>query len=336
MNLKTIAEKAGVSTATVSNVINGNNHKVSDETRRKIEQIIKETNYRPSIAARSLVKKETRIIGLVIPYINNDTYCMINPYTAHIVAALEQYVRKRDYYLMLRCVSEVRDILPLLSAWNVDGAVFLGVWEPDVKKVLEGLKSPAVFIDTYTSDKDIVNVGIDDYKGGYLSAKYLISKGHKKIALASPEYKLRGVINERYNGFVAACREAGINFTDNDVIKVNTIYQDAIAAGQDLALSGKGYTAVAAMSDMVAFGLSEGLKQCGIRVPDDVSVIGFDNIPDGVLVSPKLTTIEQDFMAKATKAGDYLFRMIDGEMDLKIDDRLPIRIKERQSVQSIQ
>lgn len=117
---------------------------------------------------------------------------------------------------------------------------------------------------------------------------------------------------------------------------MNTIYQDAIAAGQDLALSGKGYTAVAAMSDMVAFGLIEGLKQCGIRVPDDVSVIGFDNIPDGVLVSPKLTTIEQDFMAKATKAGDYLFRMIDGEMDLKIDDRLPIRIKERQSVQSIQ
>ena len=87
---------------------------------------------------------------------------------------------------------------------------------------------------------------------------------------------------------------------------------------------------------MVAFGLIEGLKQCGIRVPDDVSVIGFDNIPDGVLVSPKLTTIEQDFMAKATKDGDYLFRMIDGEMDLKIDDRLPIRIKERQSVQSIQ
>ena len=79
MNLKTIAEKAGVSVATVSNVINGNYHKVSDETRRKIEQIIKENNYRPSIAARSLVKRESRIIGLVIPYIDKEAGFNINP-----------------------------------------------------------------------------------------------------------------------------------------------------------------------------------------------------------------------------------------------------------------
>lgn len=138
MNLKTIAEKAGVSVATVSNVINGNYHKVSDETRRKIEQIIKENNYRPSIAARSLVKRESRIIGLVIPYIDKEAGFNINPYTAHLVATLEQYVRRKDYYLMLRCVTEVREILPLLSAWNVDGAFFLGVFESDVRYVLEG------------------------------------------------------------------------------------------------------------------------------------------------------------------------------------------------------
>ena len=336
MNLKTIAEKAGVSVATVSNVVNGNYHKVSEETRRKIEQIIKETNYRPSLVARSLVKKESRIIGLVIPYITNDSYFMINPYNAHIVAALEQHVRKRDYYLMFRCVTEIQEILPFLSAWNVDGAIFLGVFEPDVKSVVEGLSAPAVFIDTYTSEGNIVNVGIDDYKGGYLSAKYLINRGHRKIALASPEYKLPGVINERYKGFADACHEAGVSFDENDILKVNTIYQDAISVGQDTALSGKGYTAIAAMSDMVAFGLTEGLKQCGVSVPDDISIIGFDNIPEGVLMTPKLTTIEQDFMAKAAKAVDYLFRMIEGETDLKTDDRLPIRIKERQSVRTLQ
>ena len=236
---------------------------------------------------------------------------------------------------MLRCVTEVREILPLLSAWNVDGAFFLGVFESDVRYVLEGFSSPAVFIDTYTSDGNIVNVGIDDYKGGYLSAKYLISKGHQKIALASPEYKLPGVINERYNGFVDACREAGLSFHDDDIIKVNSIYPDAISAGQDMALSGNGHTAVAAMSDIVAIGLSEGLRQCGVRVPEDVSVIGFDNIPEGELVYPKLTTIEQDFRAKAVRAGDYLFRMINGESDLKVNERLPIRINERQSVRNI-
>jgi LacI family transcriptional regulator len=210
------------------------------------------------------------------------------------------------------------------------------VFEPDVKSVVEGLSAPAVFIDTYTSEGNIVNVGIDDYKGGYLSAKYLINRGHRKIALASPEYKLPGVINERYKGFADACHEAGVSFDENDILKVNTIYQDAISVGQDTALSGKGYTAIAAMSDMIAFGLTEGLKQCGVSVPDDISIIGFDNIPEGVLMTPKLTTMEQDLMAKAAKAVDYLFRMIEGETDLKTDDRLPIRIKERQSVRTLQ
>ena len=97
MNLKTIAKLAGVSTATVSNVINGNYHKVSEDTRRKVEKIIKDSNYKPNAVARSLAKKESRLIGVVLPYIGKDEDFFSNPYNAHMIAALERLVRNHDY-----------------------------------------------------------------------------------------------------------------------------------------------------------------------------------------------------------------------------------------------
>ena len=165
MYLKDIAERAGVSTATVSNVINGNYRKVSEETRARIEKIIEETNYRPSVIARSLAGTQNRMVGLVVPYISSAEEFTISPYYTYVVSALERYVRNHDYYLLLRCVPDVHSILPFLSAWNVDGAIFLGVLGDDVAEIKKGLHAPAVFLDTYT-DENVVNVGIDDYRGG--------------------------------------------------------------------------------------------------------------------------------------------------------------------------
>ncbi len=105
--------------------------------------------------------------------------------------------------------------------------------------------------------------------------------------------------------------------------------------GQDIAFSGNEITAVATMSDIVAFGVAEGLKQCGKSVPNDISIIGFDNLPDCEFMTPKITSVAQDYEEKAKKASEYLFRMIDGEKDLTVDERLPIRVAERQSVKDI-
>ena len=149
MNLKTIAGLAGVSTATVSNVINGNYHKVSEETRRKIEAIIRENNYKPNAVARSLASKESRIIGLVVPYVKNEEDCLSNPYNMHIIAKIEKYVRMHDYYLMFRCVLDPVDIIPFLSSWNVDGAIFSGAMTEDAEKILQENEIPSVFLDSY-------------------------------------------------------------------------------------------------------------------------------------------------------------------------------------------
>ncbi|MBQ6462667.1 MAG: LacI family DNA-binding transcriptional regulator [Pseudobutyrivibrio sp.] len=335
MNLKDIAKLAGVSTATVSNVLNGNTSKVSETTKERIEKIIKEVDYKPNAMARSLAKKESKMIGLVVPYIGPDEDFFMNPYYARMVAALERYVRSKEYYLMLRCVPDCRQVIPQLSSWNVDGVFFLGVVEPDVKEIISALDAPVVFLDTYTKEKNIVNVGLDDYKGGYLSARYLIGKGHKRIALACPDYKGTGVVRERYLGFKKACEEAKIEFTEDDIYRTDTVYKGAISVGNDIALSGKGYTAVATMSDIVAFGLMEGIKQCGLRVPDDISVIGFDNLAEGEYVYPKLTTISQDINEKANAAGRGMFEILEGNKDYTADIHLPVQIIERQTVRQL-
>ncbi len=334
MNQKEIAELAGVSIATVSNVLNGNFQKVSEETRRRIESIMQETDYQPNAAARSLAKRESRMIALVVPYIGKQEDFLTNPYYAHMIAALEQYVRNKGYYLMLRCVGGCPEVIPLLSSWNVDGAFFIGVLEQEVREIRTNLQVPTVFIDTYADEK-IVNVGLDDYRGGYLSARYLIGKGHRKIALASPDHEGKGVVGERYRGFTDACREAGISLLPEDIFYAASVYQSAVKVGQDIVFSGRGYTAVAAMSDIVAFGLMEGMRQCGVNTPDDISVIGFDNLPETEYMTPKLTTIAQDFKEKANAAGDCLFRMLEGEKDYTADLHLPIRVVERNSVRTV-
>ena len=336
MNISEIAQKAGVSKATVSNVMNGKLSKVSDETRERIENIIRETGYKPNVMARSLVKKESRLIGLVVPYLGKDETFFANPYNAHIIAALERYIRGNDYYLMLKCVGDPREIVPLLSSWNVDGAFFLGIYKDEVPEIKSQIDIPIVFLDTYAPGEEIVNIGIEDYRGGYLSARYLIGKGHTKLALVSPDISSEGVIKERYKGFSDACREAGVPFKKGNIFFTESTYHSAVQVGQDIAFGGGEYTAVACMSDIVAFGVIEGLKQCGIRVPYDMSVIGFDNLPDCEFMSPKLTSVAQDFEWKAKKASDYLFKMISDKTSLVADERQPIRVVERQSVKALE
>ncbi|MBR6382072.1 MAG: LacI family DNA-binding transcriptional regulator [Lachnospiraceae bacterium] len=335
MNIKEIARMAGVSTATVSNVINGNFGKVSAQTREKIEQIIKETGYKPSVMARSLMTKESRLIGVVVPYLDKEDDFFSNPYNAHVIASLERCIRNRGYYMMLHCVGDPREITPLLSSWHVDGAFFLGIYREQVREIKSLMEIPMVFLDTYAPGEKIVNVGIEDYRGGYLSARYLIGKGHRKLALVTPDISSEGVIRERYRGFSDACREAGVPFKPGNIYYTETTYPAAMQVGQDIAFKSGQYTAVACMSDVVAYGVIEGLKQCGLRVPYDISVIGFDSLPDCELMTPKLTSVAQDYEWKARKAGDYLFRMIGGEHCPAVDEKQPIHVVERQSVRNL-
>ena len=334
MNLKTIASKAGVSTATVSNVINGNHHKVSQDTIDRVRKIIEEMNYSPNATARSLASKESRIISLVVPNMGDNQN--MDPYTTHMLSLLEQAVRREGYYLMVRCVDRCREIAQLVSSWNVDGVVLLGAYPDEVEEIEALLGStPSVYTDTYASDVPIANIGVNDYKGGFLSARYLLGRGHRRIAFVGPNVNSPGVIQERYRGFCAALRERSMSLAEEDIYMAATESEAGVEIGKAIALSGRGYTAVAAMSDTLALGLNLGLQLSGLNVPEDVSIIGFDNLRLCRFTTPALTTISQDLEEKARLTAMHLFRMIREKEKYAVNEILDVSVVERQTVRRV-
>ncbi len=332
MTIKQIAQQAGVSVASVSNVINGNYHKVSAETRKKIEKIISETGYTPNAVARSLATQESKIISMVIPYIGEYFSFNANPYYSELIAEVEKYVRAQDYCLMIRCVDRCSDIVHMLSSWNVDGAIFAGASASEIGDLRNSLKCPSVFIDSYCEKEGVVCVGIDDYRGGYLSARHLLNNGHRKIAFAAPSFGSEGVIYERFRGFTDACREYGVEIGEKDIFEVDAVESNSIVAGNDIALSAEKFTAVGVTSDLTACGIMRGISQCGLSVPKDISVIGFDDLSLCTISSPRLTTISQDIQMKARRAGDLLFTMIREKCELTSNEKIAVKLVERDSV----
>lgn len=332
MKLKDVAQQAGVSAATVSNVINGNYSRVSQATVEKVQKIIKEMGYTPSATARSLASKESKIIGVVVPNLNKDQVFSINAYTSQVIARLEQYVRNKGYYLMLRCVERCKEALPIFSSWSADGAIILGAFPEEVVEIEALLNIPAVYMDAHAESLDIANVGIDDYKGGFLMGRHLLSKGHRDIALVSPEVHYAGVVQSRYKGLCDALKMQGLSISHQDIFVSATNVVSGAQAGVNIALSEKKYTAVAVLSDIAAIGVMSGLRTCGLKVPEDISVIGFDDLDAAKYVNPPLTTISQNINKKCDTACDILFQMIETKEKMVVNKTLDIELIERQSV----
>lgn len=335
MNLKTIAKEAGVSTATVSNVINGNHHKVSKATIEKVQRIIRELEYQPNATARSLASKRSRIIGVVVANIADFDHFFCNPHYAHLLALLEKYIRKEGYYMMLRCVNRCEDSLELLRSWNVDGVIYFGTLPEDVAPIKKSVNIPVVFLDSYSREQEFVNVGVDDYKGGYLAGKYLLERGHRDIALVGIGFAYHGVMGQRGDGFWKACAEYGIAPDPGHVFEIDTSYQSGVELGRRIAQAPIPFTAVAAMADIMAFGIMEGLRREGKRVPEDVSVIGFDDLMECQYTYPKLTSVSQNTEQKAQKAGEVLVQMIRNGEQSRLSHKNDVKVMERDSVLDI-
>lgn len=337
MNLKTIAKMAGVSTVTVSNVINGKHNKASKETIQRVQKIIEETGYRPSATARSLIMKRSRIIAVVIPNLRGDEAFSASPYNTQILGCLERCIRSRGYYMMLRCVMRSFEVLSDLAAWNIDGAFLLGVAAEDARKLQKMMGIPAVFIDTYTTEDDsLAAVSIEDRKGGYLAAKYLLDKGHRRIAFVSPPTSYPGVMQERYRGFCGAYREMGLTPPPGHLVETRSVfYEQGLAAGKRMASLPLRHTAAVTAADMLAFGLMEGLRLGGCRVPEDVSVVGFDDLPACQYTYPRLTSISQHLEEKARCASECLFTMLRDNTAAACRRKVDVELVERQSVAAL-
>lgn len=335
MTLKDIAEKAGVSMMTVSNVINGKHNRVSAKTIEKVNQIIKEYDYVPNLSARSLTSKTSNIIGIIISVTKpeDEEVYLENPYASTMIGAIENELGHNGYYTMVRSVTQKEDLNLLIRNWNVNGIIFL---YPDQDELFHDFLSetpcPIVMFDNYNNYDNVINICSDDSKGLYLSTKYAINHGHSHIAFVA-DYEGNPLLTARLNGYKRALEESGIPFRPEYIFSHSPTYEGGIAAGKAIASCSAPITIAVTTADICAAGIMEGARLGGLRIPIDLSVIGYDNLQLCQFISPKLTSVSQNVRQKALLATRLLLEQIrTGELPNPSHVVMDVEIVERQSV----
>ena len=313
ITIKEIARQLEVSTTTVSNVIHGKTKEVSPDTIQKVQKFLEEVEYVPNINARNLAQNESKIIGIVLKS-RQDRYISLlqDPFVCEMLSGMESAIREAGYFMMIYMSDDIAEIISHISTWNVDGILLFCMLDDDGIRVTEKYHKPIVFMDTYAEDvlQEYVNIGLDDEKGAYDAVRYLIDCGHKKIAFLS-DNKI-GVDLQRFRGYRRALKEGGIEYSDKNFLMLHTEAEEIDRSFLRIAKKLSAFTAVFCCSDLFAIQLMDILQDQGIRVPEDISVIGFDDNLFGKLHRPALTTIHQDAEYRGRTAALTLIDLIKG------------------------
>lgn len=283
-----IAEELGLSTATVSNVIHGKTKKISDETVKRVQELLEKRQYIPSMAGILLAQNNSKIIGVII---NNhqkyESHVLEDAFISSSLNYLSEEIEKADYFMMVKTTEDLSRIPEFASMWNMEGIVVIGFCEQEYKKLRNAMHIPFVVYDGYIKEPDrICNLIIDNYDGGFQMGKYFQSLGHRNVVCISDNNTY--IDNERYMGFQEGMgRDVDIMIIPMEKEKRRKYYKENLP--QILK-----YTAVFSVSDYYGIDLIQFLQENGIKVPEQISVAGFDDCPICEMVCPSLTTIRQD------------------------------------------
>ena len=327
VTLKDIANEAGVSIMTVSNVINGKFSKVSEKNITNIQRIVQKYNYIPNSAARSLSSRNSRIIALFVPDGEYE-----NPHYVGAFNSIAHEIYDRNYYLMVFSNINPEENLSNLKTWNVDGVICFPPLNNEAFNFFINTGIPTCFIDSYQEAPNILKVGLDDFRGGYLAGNYLAKNGHSEVGFASYHTDFDYILKMRLDGFKKALEDNGLILKKENIYVANTTFEGGIDVANQLIDKNSSITGILATEDQMAIGIMEGARQNGISVPAQLSVIGFDNIPLCEYVTPKLTTISQDITQKGKYAAEMLLNLLEKGVVENKNIKMPLRIVERQSV----
>lgn len=336
ITIKEMANMLGISTTTVSNVIHGKTSEVSPATIEKVQKMLEEYDYVPNINARNLASNKSKIIGVAM--VNRKrgySNYLQDAFIGELVGSIERALRTSGYFMMMYFSENAEELIRTVYSWNVDGMIIFGVQKEDYQTIRKKFKKPQVFIDSYIDEIQIngVNIGLDDRRGGYIMAKYLISKGHTKIAYLADN--LKGSDYERYCGFAAALNEAHIPVGKENFIEIRSEEYNLSESLDEICELTKDFTAFFCASDYYALMIMNTLKDHGVRVPEDISICGFDDNMYSQLSRPAITTIHQSASEKGELAVKYLMDQLEGK---KIDSSwivLPVELVERDTVKDL-
>jgi LacI family transcriptional regulator len=322
-----VAQKAGVSSTTVSHVIN-NTRFVSDEKRKRVEQVIQELGYQPNALARSLRSGESYTIGLILP----DS---ANPFFAEVGRSIEMAAFEAGYSVIL-CNTE-NDLekehiyMGVLIKRQIDGMIFVGTGEDfDSYKALLDMHVRVVAMDRDYPDLEMDVVISDNLQGGRLATQYLISLGHKRIGCIAGPSKVN-LSAQRVTGYVQSLEQAGLAVDRNLIISGDFHPASGQAAAEKLLALKDSPTAIFACNDLMAIGVLRAGMELGRRVPQDLAVVGYDDIELAQYTTPPLTTIQQPKKEMGITAFNYLLGRIQTKQSSPQRASLPVSLVVRGS-----
>jgi LacI family transcriptional regulator len=319
-----VAAEAGVSIATVSRVVNGR-YGTAQDTLERVQAVIADLGYESSLVARSLSSRRTNVIGIIVPD--------LEPFSAELLKGAARALRSTGYELIVYLggghvghkVGWERRYLSRLEGTLTDGTLLV---TPTVVDVAHN--APVVAVDPHSGSSSLPTVGSQNLDGAILATEYLIGLGHRRIGFIAGRPDLESA-RLREQGYLRALESAGIPY-DPRLVRVGDYTKEAAESpARELLEMDEPPTAIFAANDVSAIALIEVARSLGVGVPDDLSVIGFDNVPESALTAPPLTTIDQSIQEMGRRAVELLIGLIEGNAERPGQVTLPTRLVVRQS-----
>lgn len=306
LRIKDIAEMANVSTATVSRVINHSPCGVGDATRERIETIIRETGYTPNLLAKSMITNKSYTIGLMSSNI-------MSPYFESVFQGINGCLRENGYNLLL-CNSEERDDylaqVDSLVSRGIDGMILVGFDKDMPAEIRKRLGDVPVVLFGYTEDENIPQINTNNEQLAYELTSLLVKAGHSRIGVITGPMHFMSVQN-RLHGFYRAMQENGLEPDPNLILSGDFSIDSSFEPSRQLVNSGA--TAIFCFNDLMAYGTYKTCRDMGLRIPEDLSVVGFDELPYSDLMDPPLTTACQPKYETGMQGSKLLLQMVEGE-----------------------
>lgn len=342
MTLKEIAARAGVSVATVSYVLN-NSAKVSDETRKKVEDIVKETGYRSNMLAKSLRKNRTSLVGVLVEDVTVWQ-------TAYVIDGINALAKEKGYQIILsnlrllakieskfEHISKFKDdidqAVSTLLAMQVDGIIYIGMHDREITDILHGINKPVVYSYCYTSGEGS-SVRYSNEKAAYQMTRQFLEKGHREFVVVKGNEKSEPT-HLRLKGIRRALEEEGIVLQDKYIITGEWKYKQTRSAVEKLLKDPKCPRAFIAMNDEMAVAVRDAAQEMGFVVPDDISISGFDNSKIVHYGRPKITTVSIPLQEMGYKAMELILDKIENQYNGDINITLPCKIIEGTSIKTM-
>jgi len=328
--LEEIGKLAGVSRATVSRVINHYPH-IRPEIRERVEAVIAQTGFQPNAVARSLVSSRTNIVGLIIPSTVQEVFT--DPYYAYVINGISQSCNANGLILslfLIHSLEEERNVIQaVVGTGLVDGLIITASRRNrEMLATLLASQLPIVFIGQPDNDTNTHYVDVDNVSGGYLATEHLISLGYENIGIIVSYMNKSG--EARLDGYKRALSDHGLPFSEDLVAYGDYSLESGYHAMKQLIK--RKPQAVFATNDTMAFGAIRALKEAGLRVPEDIAIIGFDDLPSAQRSeNPALSTIHQPIQQTGLDAVELLLKVVNGEVQKAQHQFIPTTLVVRES-----